>query len=259
MHHDPAAPRHQAQERLDPEHALHDLDLIAGLAADDLSPSEQRRARAQVHACAGCGALRDDLVAIATATRTLPRQPAPRDYRITTEQAARLRRTGWIARLLGPFGSAGSIARPLAATFTTLGLVGVLVATALPGLLGASASPTSASPESVRGGASATFAVAPDEAHGAAFATASPVDQGFGAKDNAQASDAPAYIQAGSGGTGGSGGGAMGGTDGSTSSTPDVGRVADTQPMNLLLWGSITVFGIGLMLFGLRFAGRRLR
>jgi hypothetical protein len=259
MHHDRAASRRHAQPPLDADHADHDLDLIAGLAADDLAPEEHLRASAQVHGCAGCSALRDDLILISTATRALPPQPAPRDFRISADQANRLRRTGWMNRLLGPFVGSGSIARPLAATFTTLGLVGVVVAAALPGLMGAAASPMSAStsPESGAGATSATSAPAPDAVQGPAVATAGPVDPGFGARDNAQASDAPAYVQA--GGAGAAGAATGGATDGSASSTRDLGRVADTQPVNLLLWGSITVLGLGLMLFALRFAGRRLR
>ncbi|HJP89357.1 MAG TPA: hypothetical protein VJ850_10015 [Candidatus Limnocylindrales bacterium] len=242
--------------RHDLDHAHHDLDLVAGLAADGLSATEQLRARAQVNECDRCSALRDDLLAIAAATRTLPASPAPRDFRITAEQAAGLRRTSWVTRLLGPFVRAGSIARPLAATFTTLGLIGVFVAAALPGLVGAGAS--SAAPESAGGGTTPTSAPAAlgGGVTGPAAASAGPVDQGFGAKDNAAASDAPAYVQAGGGNVAGPTGIT---TDGSTASTRDLGRVADTQPVNLLLWGSVTVLGVGLMLYALRFAGRRLR
>lgn len=236
----------------DPDHAHHDLDLIAGLAADDLTTTEQLRARAQVHDCDRCRALRSDLLAISAATRTLPAQRAPRDFQLTADQAAHLRRTSWVSRLLGPFVSAGSFARPLAATFTTLGLVGVLVATSLPGLVGGGAA-RPASPESAGGATSASSA--PGAVLGPALASAGPNDQGFGAKDNAQASDAAAYIQ-----SGGQSGSSTGGTtDGSTANPRDLGRVADMQPVNLLFWVSITVLGLGLMLFALRFAGRRLR
>ncbi|HEX2626928.1 MAG TPA: hypothetical protein VHL56_08495 [Candidatus Limnocylindrales bacterium] len=238
-----------------PDHARHDLDLVAGLASDDLTAAEQLRARAQVHDCTQCAAVRDDLLAIMAATRSLPAQPAPHDFRLTPEQAATLRRTSWVSRMLGPIAGARSIARPLAATFTTLGLVGVVVAAALPGLVGARA--TSFSPESAGGGATPISAPAANGGGvaGPALASVGPVDGGFGAKDNAQASDIPAAVQG--AGVPGSASGAT--TDGSTADTRTLGRVADTQPANLLLWGSITVLGVGLMLFALRFAGRRLR
>lgn len=221
--------------------ATHDLDLIAGLAADDLDPADHARAQALIGSCGDCRSLHDDLLAIARATRALPAAPAPRDFRITLEQAARLRRTGWVARLLGPIAGARSIARPIAATFTTLGLVGVLVSAAMPGLLGGGASlgaPTSAGAGVVTAAPGAQ--VAPD------LASAAPVDPGFGAKDNAAGSEQPAYIQAGDG------------SEGSTTDTRDALRVSDAQPASLLLWGSVTVLGLGLMLFALRFAGRRL-
>jgi len=251
MHHpDPAASR---------QHPQHDLTLIAGLAADDLTPIERSRAQALLDGCRDCAALRDDLLVIAAATRDLPAALAPRDFRLTAEQAARLRRSSWLARLLRPLAGAGSVARPLAATFTTLGLVGVFVAAALPGMLGSAASMTA--PESLTGAGvtSAAASAAPASTAGtpqvpgavAGHADDSPGagDAGFGAKDNAQPTDETAYALAGSDGRTFVAGDA--GVDARDLSTP-------TRP-NPLLVGSLAFLAVGLVLFALRFAGRRLR
>ena len=70
-------------------HDSHDLELIAGLAAGDLTGSEATRAGQLAASCADCAEIMSDLRAIATATRTMPSAfdpgtaPAPRDYRLT--------------------------------------------------------------------------------------------------------------------------------------------------------------------------------
>ena len=237
-------------------HPDHDHSLIAGLAADDLTPTEHTRAQALLDSCTECSALRDDLLAIAQATRALPPQRAPRDFRITTEQAARLHRTGWMARLLAPFGRAGSVARPLAATFTTLGLVGVFVAAALPSMLGGAASMAAPQPEGAGTGAGAVSA--PDAvastAPGAMFGPAGPSlaagADGDDTKSNVQPSSEPLLGVTSGGSSGGDG--------------RDLGSEADRvdAPLsrsNPLLLGSAALLGVGLGLFALRFAGRRLR
>ena len=75
-----------------------------------------------------CGLL-DDLVAIRTATVTLPTPPRVDDYQLTPDDAARLRPGGW-RRLVAAIGSGrAAFTRPLAVGLTTLGLAGLLVAT----------------------------------------------------------------------------------------------------------------------------------
>lgn len=230
-----------------PQHDQHPASLIAGLAAADLTPVDTDRARALLDTCDECSALHRDLVAIADATRTLPNARAPRDFRITAEQAARLRRTGWLATLLRPFTGARSPARPLATTFTTLGLVGVFVATVLPGLAGGVASMTA--PEAAPGaggpamGAGATAAPAPQL--GPAASSADPDGAGVGTKDNVEASAAPGFVQ--------------GGEDDRDLGSNTDGRIDAPAPPNLLLIGSLVLLAAGLAVFGLRFAGRRLR
>ena len=230
---------------LDPQHAQHDPALIAGLAADDLTASERTRAEVLLASCTECSALRADLVSIASATRSLPPVSAPRDFTITAEQAARLRRTGWLGTLLAPFAGARSAARPLAATFTTLGLVGVFVAAAMPAMLGGAASMAAPEGAGAQAGAPAPAASAAPGFQFGPAATAATDDRDT-TKDNAQASAEPLV-------------GVTSGGEGIV--TEDGGRVDTmTAPSpNPLLVGSLVFLAVGLVLFGLRFAGRRLR
>jgi hypothetical protein len=112
-------------------HAEHDAALVAALAARaaDLSDAEHATARDLVASCTGCADLLADLVTVqlAQAATSTPRRP--RDFTLTAADAERLRSTGW-RRALGFFGSArDGFTRPLAAGLTTLGIVGLLVAT----------------------------------------------------------------------------------------------------------------------------------
>jgi hypothetical protein len=116
-------------------HAAHDLTIIAALAARTPDPSDVHAgaAREQLAACNACTDLLADLVALQTALPTTSTPARPRDFSLTSADAARLRRGGW-RRILGFFGSArDSISRPLAIGFTTLGIAGLLVA-ALPSM-----------------------------------------------------------------------------------------------------------------------------
>lgn len=268
----------------DPQHAQHDPDVIAGLAAGGATAIERTRGQALLDSCVDCRALHDDLVAIAAATRSLPAARAPRDFRITAEQAARLRRTSWLTRLLGPFASAGSAARPLAAAFTTLGLVGIFVASALPGMLGGAAS--MAAPESQTGAgagapAGAAGSQAPGTVAGPTLVSTVPGDAGYGAKDNtasqapaAGRSSAPVPAVPTAPGAGPSEVAALTATEApqaAAAGATDSGRNATSAggdfaydvpaptPPNPLLIGSIALLAVGLLLFALRSAGRRLR
>lgn len=239
------------------EHARHDLTLIAGHAAGDLSNPEASAAADLLSACTSCAELHRDLVAISAATRSLPRSAhSPRDFRLTTEQADRLRRRNWVGALLRPFASVRSATRPLAAAFTSVGVAGLLVATFVPGLLGGAGSAPAR--ESAPGGALAasaapqvpTAAKAGGQGPGAAAAS-SPDADSF--KD-AEASGM--YVALGAGSS------PVTGDDRTLSNggTEDVElQNATAGPTNLLLFGSIGLVLVGLAMFGLRFAARRLR
>jgi hypothetical protein len=123
-------------------HALHDEELIAAFAAGDVEDAaDVERARSFVERCATCRELHGDLVQVRTAVQASGSAAqramslkAPRDFRLTAEDAARLRpgrpiarlgaRLGWRARLSDGIAAFG---RPLGAGLATLGVVGLLI------------------------------------------------------------------------------------------------------------------------------------
>jgi hypothetical protein len=247
------------------DHPTHDLTLIAAHAAGDLPESDRHSAEALLAACADCTALHQDLVAIAAATQALPAPIArTRDFQLEPAQAERLRRGSWLRRLLQPFGAAGSSVRPIAAAFTSLGVAGLLVATVLPGLIGGAA--TSAPEIDTTAGAAGAPAAtsAPAAAPGATTASAPgvPLPQAGGSTQNpveygvdkaGQASSAiRGPVGIGSLASGSAGSGAGGVAFGAQERTREAGP-------NLIFIGSLALLAIGLALFGLRFAGRRVR
>jgi hypothetical protein len=120
--------------RVTSDHARHDALLIAAHAAGDLEGVERSRAEQLVAACHECTALERDLraIALATTAANLPVPPRPRSFTLEPTDAARIRPSGWRG-LIRRFASPDlSFTRPLAAGLTTLGLAGLLVA-ALPG------------------------------------------------------------------------------------------------------------------------------
>lgn len=257
------------------DHPTHDLALVAAHAADDLPESDRIRAEALLASCADCTNLHRDLIAIADATRTLPAPTGRiRDFQLEPDQADRLRRGSWLRRVLRPFGAAGSPARPLAAAFTTLGIAGLLFATVLPGLAGGTAT-SAPERENVAGAAAPTSAPA---AAPAATMAAAPVPQAGGPTSNPAdlgsyqyASGAPAASStagkaerslAATRGGGGFGTLASGGTSSGAGVVADSNQpslMATAAPPNLLIVGSLALLVVGLLLFGLRFAGRRVR
>jgi len=110
-------------------HDRHDPLLVAALAAGDLAGTDRDHATALIRTCAECATLHDDLIAIARATASVPPPilTRPRDFRLTPEQAARLRPSGW-RRAIGAFASPRlAFTRPLAIGLTTIGLAGLLL------------------------------------------------------------------------------------------------------------------------------------
>ena len=106
-------------------HFRHDQLAIAAHASGDLDGRDRDRAGALVAACAACASLLRDLRALAAALAALRRAVPPkrtRDYRLTTAEAARLRRFAWSIRLRG-------IIRPVAAGMTAAGLAAILLTT----------------------------------------------------------------------------------------------------------------------------------
>lgn len=138
MTHEPRPPHRAPTAPVPVDHGRHDRFLVASLLDPDLSAEVRARAQAQVAACSACAELLADLRAIAAATASLPVPPRRRDFRLSPEDARRLRPRG-IRRLVAAFGAPRlAVLRPLGAAMATLGLAGLLLsATPLgPGLLG---------------------------------------------------------------------------------------------------------------------------
>jgi hypothetical protein len=111
-------------------HARHDTSIVAALAARDVdsSDAEAQAARDQVASCDACADVLADIVTLQTALPESATPRRPRDFRLTPDDAHRLRRSGW-RRFLGQIGSPrDGFSRPLAIGLTTLGLAGVLLA-----------------------------------------------------------------------------------------------------------------------------------
>lgn len=136
-----------------PDHRTHDRFLVASLLDPDLPTDVRDRGEALVAGCRACAELLADLRAVAAATAALPVPPRPRDYRLTAEDAARLRPRGW-RRLVAAVGAPRlAVLRPLGAGLATLGLAGLLLtATPLGGAVpGAAAPEVKASPAAGEG------------------------------------------------------------------------------------------------------------
>jgi hypothetical protein len=239
------------------DHAQHDLDLIAGHAAGDLSDTDRASAERLLASCAPCDALQRDLTAIAAATHALPAPAAsPRDFQLDPGQAERLLRGSWLRQVLRPFGARSAV-RPMAAAFTSLGIAGLFVATMLPGIGGFAAGP--AAPGSFERddltGAQATAAPAalPAATTGAQAPGASTIRV-----NAANRSAAPDPVPT---------NGEVAVAEDATSDAGDADTDGEarsplalsTPPANPLIVGSLALVALGLLLFGLRIAARRLR
>src|SRR4051794_12051218 len=129
----PAQPTPQRPAADTTSHATHDLQLLASVADHDLDPATRADLDAMAAACPDCAEIAAELRLLATGLAQLPDEvAAPRDFRLSPEQAARAGRGGLWRTLLRPFGVDGLPGlRPLAGALTALGLVG-LILTSMP-------------------------------------------------------------------------------------------------------------------------------
>jgi hypothetical protein len=122
-------------------HDRHDSLLVAALAAGDLAATDRVRAIRLIETCDDCATLHADLIAIARATASVPPPitTRPRDFRLSPEQARRLRPSGW-RRVLAAFaGPRLAFTKPLGVGLATIGLAGLLLGNVSLGSLGGSA------------------------------------------------------------------------------------------------------------------------
>jgi anti-sigma factor RsiW len=87
-----ADPRPPANQDGSIDHAAHDPELIVIMLDRDISTADRAAGEALVAACDACATLHEDLVALAVATSTAPAPARPRDFALTREVAASLRR-----------------------------------------------------------------------------------------------------------------------------------------------------------------------
>ena len=115
-------------------HALHDEELVAALATGSLDDAaEIQRAQGLVDRCTACRELHRDIAALGDALRMDAKGTlqAPRDFRLSVEDAQRLGGTVVVRGFLAAFRrSMVSFARPVGASMAALGVVGLLVGSA---------------------------------------------------------------------------------------------------------------------------------
>ena len=138
------------------DHGRHDRLAIAAEADRSVDRgASPGLGRALLAACTECVGLQADLIALAAALPSVATPRRPRDFTLRPRDAERLRPRGWRG-WLGRIGtSRDTVTRPLAIGFTTLGIAGLLVATAptvLPGAIDPSSGGSAA-------GATATDAI----------------------------------------------------------------------------------------------------
>ena len=272
-----------------PDHASHDRLLVAALAdrgADALTLRDRAKAEAQVAACRDCAALHADLVMLTAAIPTAAIPVRPRDFTLSPADVERLRPRG-LRRLIGLIGSSNdAFTRPLALGLTTLGIVGLLVASlpgALSGFGSAGAAPVLSTVGSAVGESTSGAQAAASAAPSAGAAAPAPAGSGggvgaapapSGAAPQADGSLGRAAAAAGPSASGGDDSKAVYGADngapetnsgrqngyGGTERTGDLLSVGDeangVSPL-VVIAGAMLIVGLGL--FGFRWSARRLR
>lgn len=246
--------------------------LIVAFDAGDLASAEILVAESLAASCRGCAALVHDLAAIRGAMTALPVPPRRRDYRLTVEDAARLRPSGW-RRLLDWLAAPGSTVRPLATGLATLGVVGLLLTSGLPGTLsgfgGAGAASPLVAPEASPVGNAAPGGSGDEQLQGTSDPATVPLGAP-GSDPGTAATAAPAAVPsgaptrepaelAGEAATADPGGEralTSGATDGEPESTKAAGRdAASTVPVPALV--SLALLAAGLALLAGRTIARR--
>ena len=259
-----------------PNHATHDRLLVAALAdrgADALTPRERASAEAQVAACRDCATLLADLATLTAAIPTAAMPVRPRDFRLSPADADRLRPSG-LRRLIGLIGSSNdAFTRPLALGLTTLGIVGLLVASlpgALSGFGSAGAAPVLSTVGSAVGESTSEAQAAASAAPSAGAAAPAPsgaapqADGSFGrvsvaARPSASGGDDSKAVYGADNGaltTNSAGQNGYGGTE-RTGDLLSVGDEASGVSPLVVIAGAMLIVGLGL--FGLRWSARRLR
>ena len=105
------------------DHRRHDRLLVARYAVGDAQFGQDHEAQDLIQRCSECAALADDIGRLSRAVGQLPAARRPRDFRLTAEQADKLRGSRLERWLRALTGSGWAAVRPVAAVALSLGLV----------------------------------------------------------------------------------------------------------------------------------------
>lgn len=140
---DVSAPmNHPGSTHMPDDHAGHDRQLVVAFASGDLPAEDVANARALVARCRRCAALVDEIARISTAMRVdLVAPPRPRDFRISSADAERLRGSA-LTRLMRRLASPRlQVLQPLAGAAMVIGLLLVAMTSIQFGFASAGAAP----------------------------------------------------------------------------------------------------------------------
>jgi hypothetical protein len=128
-----------SQTHVPDDHAGHDRQLVVAFASGDLPEADVADAQAQISRCRRCAALVDEIGRISSAMREdLLAPPRERDFRLTADDAERLR-GGFLSRLLRRIGGPRlQVLQPLAGAAMAIGIVLMATTAVLPAFSGAS-------------------------------------------------------------------------------------------------------------------------
>jgi hypothetical protein len=128
---------------LSAEHNRHDRLLVARFAVADVEgAAQQHEAQELVRRCSECAALAADIKAISKSVATMPAPARTKDFRLTPQEADRLRGGRFDRFLRTLTGSSWTTVRPVAAVALSIGLVmSVVGAMPLLGAAGGAAAP----------------------------------------------------------------------------------------------------------------------
>jgi hypothetical protein len=120
-----------SQGTVNPDHSRHDRLLVTRFAVGDAYPTEVADAQRLVDGCARGASLVTEIRNISTVTSQLPAIGRQRDFRISPEEAERLRGS-WLERFMRGLSAPGwTVVRPLAGAAFAIGLA-LAVVGALP-------------------------------------------------------------------------------------------------------------------------------
>jgi hypothetical protein len=128
------------------DHVGHDRQLVVAFACGDLPTEDLADARALIARCRRCAALVEEITLISVATgAALTAPPRPRDFRLTGDQADRLRGNA-LSRLLHRLGNPRlQVLQPLAGAAMAVGILLLATTAVLPTFFAASGAAPAAS------------------------------------------------------------------------------------------------------------------